>query len=172
MRRPVRLLFVAACLGLLALPGCGPSASTAQPTAPDDIEPVPPELLPAEVMGLEVKVEDITGALAKSKRAFADRAGLFSLRSRDLLMATFQVTRANDPGADNVARFRDSVVTQLGSSRPVPLLVGKDTVYVTTGTKQWVAFWFRDRWLLVLSVRDEYDQRRALLRRMLEVQPS
>lgn len=173
MRRAVRSsALLVAFLSLAAgTAGCSRSSPYAKPTPARDIQPVPADLLPSEVLGLQVQVEDITATLEKSKRAYVDRAGLFSLRSDGLLVGTLQVTRANDPGAENMNRFRDSVVTQLGSSRPVELLAGKDVVYATTGTKQWVAFWFRDRWLLVLSVRDEYDRPRTLLRHMLEVNP-
>ena len=42
---------------------------------------------------------------------------------------------------------------------------------LTTGTKQQISIWFRDRYMFVLSVRDDYLQPRALLRAALEIKP-
>ena len=57
------------------------------------------------------------------------------------------------------------------SSAPRTERLGTDTVYLTTGTKQSIAVWFKDRYLFVLATRADYDEPRTLLRKALEIQP-
>ena len=45
------------------------------------------------------------------------------------------------------------------------------TVYLTTGTKQSIGVWFKDRYLFVLATRADYDEPRTLLRKALEIKP-
>jgi hypothetical protein len=62
------------------------------------------------------------------------------------------------------------VVNQIGATAPRPVRLGHDTVYLTTGTRQSVAVWFKGRYLFVLATRADYEQPRTLLRRALEIQ--
>jgi hypothetical protein len=163
---------VGALGALLVLAGCG-TADVAIPEAtPVKAIAAPQEgFVPADALGLRIAPEDATAALQKGDRAFVDRFGLYSLRREEELMASLQVSRVNGDDPDTIERFRDAVITDIGSSRPREVLVGDEIVYFTTGERQQIAFWFRDRWLFVLSMREELTQRRALLRRMLEIRP-
>lgn len=153
------------------LGGCSTTDPAAKPTPASKIETLPASLLPPRLVGLDVTVEDVSSTIERSRRAFVDQLSLYSLRTDDKLMATVQVSRANDPGEKNVQRFRDSVIGQIGSSQPRSMVVGGQTVYITTGTKQRIAFWFKERFLFVLATRDEFTQRRTLLRELLAVEP-
>jgi len=44
-------------------------------------------------------------------------------------------------------------------------------VWATTGTKQQLFVWFRERHLMVLAVRSDFTQPRTLLREALEIEP-
>lgn len=168
MRRLATAVLAAAVLGAA---GCSETDPAATPTPVSKITTMRPDLLPGTLAGLTVASEDVTDTIKRSRRAFVDRLSLYSLREGDRLMATVQVSRSNDPGAANVQRFRDSVIGQIGSSRPRPMVVGGRTVHVTTGTKQRIAFWFEGRYLFVLATRDEFKHRRTLLRELLAVEP-
>jgi hypothetical protein len=161
---------LAACGALLMLVGsaCGGGA-TASSTPSGKIKQIDPGLIPAEVVGLKVAPEDVSSTVKKSHRAFVEALTIYSMREGDKLMATLQVTRANDPGAKNLKRFRDAVIGQIGSSQPRTMVVQGRNVYVSTGTKQRIAFWFEGRYLFVLATRDEFKFRRTLLREMLAV---
>ena len=163
---------VAAALVALALvtTGCGDDNAAAQGTRAKDIEQLPADLIPGELLGLQTKQEDIGGALASTKRAYLESVGLYSFRREDLLQATLQVSRFNDEADFESGRFRRSVVGQVGGSVPKRVRVGKETVYLTTGTKQTLAMWYRGRNLLILAVREDYQQPRALLREALRIQ--
>ncbi len=127
--------------------------------------------LPADLLGLKVTPENVSADLARVPRAFVDALSLYSMRRDDLVMATLQVSRFN-PGADAAAEtFRRTVVNQIGATAPRPVRLGADTVYLTTGTKQSIAVWFRGRYLFVLATRADYDQPRTLLRQALRIQP-
>ncbi|MGH9040257.1 MAG: hypothetical protein ACRDZ3_08500, partial [Acidimicrobiia bacterium] len=63
------------------------------------------------------------------------------------------------------------VVNQIGSARPRTFRLGKRTVYLTTGTKQSIAVWFKGPHMFVLASRSDYDQPRSLLRAVLEIKP-
>ena len=168
-----RALAAAAAAVALATPlgACAATDPAAEPTPVAKIRTLPPSLLPATMVGLQVKAEDVTETVKRSRRAFVDQLSLYSLRADDKLMATVQVSRSNDPGEENIQRFRNSVIGQIGSSQPRSMVVGGRTVYITTGTKQRIAFWFKGRYLFVLATRDEFTQRRTLLRELLAIEP-
>ncbi len=130
-----------------------------------------PNLVPAEILGLRVAAEDVAASLKDSNRSFADAVGLYSLRTDDLVMATLQVSRLL-PGANvKSSFFRRSIVEQIGSSRSRETRWGEESVWLTTSTKSKVAIWFRGHYIFQLSMRDEYDQPRTLLRELLAVNP-
>ena len=154
----------------MALSGCGDDGAAAEGTRAKDIEQLPADLVPAELLGLQTKQEDIGDALATTKRAYIDSVGLYSFRREDLLQATLQVSRFNDDAEFESPGFRRSVVSQIGGSVPKRVRIGKETVYLTTGTKQTLAMWYRGRNLLILAVREDYEQPRTLLREALRIQ--
>ena len=169
MRTSRRVRLVSCVLALALGAACG-SASSAEEFAAKDVEKFDADLLPSTLHDLSVKVEDI-GPADAVKAPFVDGVGLYSLRDGELLQGTLQVSRFADAADPESARFRQSVVAQIGSSVPKAFRMGSDVVYLTTGKRQSIAVWFRDEYFLVLSTRDQYETPRALLRAALEVRP-
>ena len=171
----MNLRLVGVGLGVLAsalLGGaCGDApTATAEATAARDIEQLPPDLLPSEILGLQVQREDMAEALEGAQLSYVDEVGLYSLRREELLQATVQVSRFNENADAESAEFRRTLLSQVGGSVPKQLVVGDETLYLTTGTKQTIAVFFRDRTMVVLAIRDDYDQPRALTREALALE--
>jgi hypothetical protein len=176
-RRPGAVLAAAAVVAALFC-GCGRSdAARAQPTPGKAVKTLELPGLPADLLGLKVAREDVSEPVSRVDSAFIDGLALYSLRTApsgnggDLVQATLQVSRFN-PGADPTSKkFRETVVNQVGSSKPRAFRLGNRTVYLTTGTKQSIAVWFTGRYMFVLASRADYDQPRTLLRQALELRP-
>ena len=168
---------IAAATLLVPLGACSDdddgAAFADQSLAGEDIEQVEGDLLPSEFLGLKVAKEDVSGALATSKRSYVDATTLYSLRTEDdLLQATLQVSRFTPKSEYESRPFRNSLLNQIGGSRPRSVRVGDDTVYLTTGTKQQLAVWFRGRYMLILATREDYPTPRTLIREALAVKPT
>lgn len=171
-RRSRPLLYGVVVAALLVVPACGDGEEAlAQATPAKQIKQLPPDLVPTEILGLPVTQEDQAETLANAERSYVDAVGLYSLRSEELLQATLQVSRFNENADHRSSGFRSSLLAQIGGSRPKAVRMGKDTVYLTTGTRQRIAVWFRDEYLFILSTRDEFTQPRTLLREALGIQP-
>ena len=170
IRRPLSLL-VALALAAAGLAGCGRSDAAVEPVAGRSVKVLELSSLPAEILGLSVQKEDVAGSVARVSSTFIEALGLWSLRSDDLVQATLQVSRFSDGARYDEADFRQSVVNQIGSARPRTFRLGKRTVYLTTGTKQSIAVWFKGAHLFVLASRSDYDEPRTLLREVLEIKP-
>jgi hypothetical protein len=127
-------------------------------------------IIPSQVLGLEVKAEDISKEVKQARRPYIDSVGLFSLREADLVRATFQISRFNALAKPQDPTFRSSIIGLLGSSKPVRLKVSGETVYATTGTEQSIFVWFKGRAFFVLTAHRQYEFPRTLLRRMVEVE--
>ena len=166
----LRLLGIVA-LAALALAGCTRSDASVAPTPGKAVKALALANLPPDLLGLKLAQEDVSDDLAKVPKAFIDALSLYSLRHNDLVMATLQVSRFNDGADVKAPKFRQTVVNQIGSSAPRTVRLGGDTVYLTTGTKQSIAVWFKDRYLFVLATRADYDEPRTLLRKALEITP-
>lgn len=165
----VRFTVGIAVLGLAS--ACNAPDVSGQATPGTDITPVSNDLLPNELLGLEVTPEDISGTVASEQRSYVEATSLYSLRADELLQATLQVSRFNENADAKDAGFRRSLLSQIGGSRPRAVRVGKDEVYLTSGTKQQLAIWFRGEHLLILATREDFPRPKTLLRRALEVQP-
>jgi len=164
------------CLGAVmaaavALAGCARSDASVEPTPGQAVKALEISNLPADLLGLKLAPEDVTEDLAKVPAAYIDAMSLYSLRKDDLVMATLQVSRFNDGADVKAEKFRQTVVNQIGSTAPRTVRLGGETVYLTTGTKQSIGVWFKDRHLFVLATRADYDEPRTLLRKALEVKP-
>lgn len=155
----------------VALAGCARSDASVQPTPGKAVKALEITGLPADIMGLKLAPEDVGEAVAKVPSAFIDGLSLYSLRKDELVMATLQVSRFNDGADVEDDKFRQTVVNQIGSTAPRTVRLGGETVYLTTGTKQSIGVWFRDRHLFVLATRADYDEPRTLLRKALEIKP-
>jgi hypothetical protein len=158
-------------VGLLSA-ACGDDASADVGASGKDIEQLAPDLVPSELLGLKASQEDMTPSLEGSTGSYVDGVGLWAYRTPDdLLQATLQISRFTEDSRYREASFRLAVVDRIGGSRPRSIRLGDDTVYLTTGSKQQLAVWFRGPYLLVLSTRDDFDHPRTLLREALEIQP-
>lgn len=160
---------VAALVGLLG--ACAEPDVSARGTAGKNIESLATDLLPPDLLGLTVQAEDISGTIASEGETYVEATSLYSLRSDDLLQATLQVSRFNSDADADSPGFRRSLLNQIGGSQPRGVRLGDETIYLTSGTKQQLAVWFRGRHLLVLATREDYPRPKSLLRRALEVQP-
>lgn len=126
--------------------------------------------LPPEIVGLKVEQEKVTDALENFRPSYVESAALYSFRGdKDLVQATLQVARFRDEERNRSASFRNSIMAQFGSTRPRATRMGDVTVYRTTQTKQVVATWFDGLDWYLLSIRDEFDRPRTLMRETLEV---
>ena len=164
------------CLGAVlaaavALAGCTRSDASVKPTPGKAVTALEVPNLPADLLGLKLAPEDVSEDLAKVPSAFIDALSLYSLRKDDLVMATLQVSRFNDGADVKAEKFRQTVVNQIGSTQPRTVRLVDETVYLTTGTKQSIGVWFKDRYLFVLATRADYDEPRTLLRKALEIKP-
>jgi hypothetical protein len=165
-----RRLVAASVLSMLLLGGCG-GAPSASGIPGKDITTLAPELLPAEVLGLQVAHEDVSDAVEHFPETYTDAVSVWSFRSDELLQATLQVSRFRDPSKLHDGTLRRTLVSQVGGARSQTVHVGERTVYLTTGTKQRLAVWFDDRHVFVLAIRDDYLAQRNLLRAVVGVEP-
>lgn len=169
VRRPRRRRLAAFTLGatLLVTGACGDEAA---PLGASKVERFDDTIVPDELFGLRVATEEVGGA-QDIKDPYVEGVGLYSLREGELLQGTLQVSRFSADADAEKPRFRQSVVQQIGSSVPRRYRMADNTVYLTSGKRQTIAVWFRGRYFFVLSMRDEFQQPRSLLREALEVQP-
>jgi outer membrane PBP1 activator LpoA protein len=162
-----------AAIGALALAatltGCGGSSPTG--VAGAAVQPIEASKLPSTVLDLEVHQEDVKNTVAQAKNTYLEAASIFSLRRGNLVMATLQVSRLSDKFKATKTRQKAALADKIGGARSQPFRLGPDTVYLTKGIRQRISVWFRDKYLFVLSSRDDYDQQRGLLRQVLEIHP-
>jgi hypothetical protein len=152
---------------LVLAPACGAEPKKVGATK---VVPFDASIVPAQLAGLAVAPEAIGGA-TEVKNPFVEGVGLYSLRAGELLQGTLQVSRFTADANSEKARFRASVVQQIGSTVPKPYRMGERTVFLSTGKRQSIAVWFEGRYFFVLSTRDDFDRPRALLREALEIKP-
>ena len=171
--RSSRWLTAIAVVAVIGGGGCGDVAATARASSvpPDRIRPMPADLVPARVLDLTAKVEDITPELAKARSTYVEAVSLYSLRRGELLEATLQATTLNGRARVNDVAYRRSFVNSLGGSEPLPLTLGDITVWSTTSNDQRLSVWFRGRHVFVLAVRKDYEHPRKLLRAVLGINP-
>lgn len=155
-------------LALFVLAGAACGNERVSGTAGDEIEQLPPDAVPGELLGLPVTQEDMTETVSRSQDAFIERVGLYSMRRDELLQATLQVSEFRDNAPLDDAGFRSTLVSQIGGTRVQAYRMGEETVYRTTGRKQVISLWFEGRRLYVLSVRDTFESPRTLLRAAIE----
>ena len=170
MRVPRSLGVVALLVATSVVGACGDGGTEARGVQGSAIEKIPPEALPAQIQGLNVRVEDLSKQLALAKDTYVQSAGVFSLRAGELVQATLQVTRFTDDFDYKSAEARAALANRLGGARAEELRLGDDTVYLTQGARQQIALWYRGSYLYVLSTRRDYPTPRALLRDALEVE--
>lgn len=147
------------CL-LVALSGC----SSSNPIKKQEVT-AKSLRIPSQLVGLTVGTEDISRQTASVKNSYADNIGMFSMREGDLLRATLEVAHLNALARPNNKGFQQSIVQLLGGSTPVPLRIGRITIYSTSGNKQTIFAWFNGRGMFVLSIHQDFEFPRTLLRK-------
>jgi hypothetical protein len=160
------LLFVV----LMVSGACSSGGDSFEGSSGKNVKSLSSGLVPT-LNGLTASRENVRKALGSVQRSYVDATSLYSFRTGDVLQATLQVSRFSKEATTDKASFHTQVVGKIGSTVPQAFKVGTDTVYLTTGKRQNIAVWFRDRYLFVLAVREEYDQPRTLLRQALEIRP-
>jgi hypothetical protein len=158
--QPVLRVVLAAAVMTVGVAACGGDDSGG--TGPEDISAFAPDLIPAQVLGLDV---------AGARNTYLDQVSLYSFRADDLLQATLEVARFTESAQVEDPDFRRNIANQVGNALPRELQMGNQTVFVTAGTRQGLAVWFLDDHMFVLATRDDFEQPRALLRALLEVSP-
>lgn len=164
-----RLALIAGALAVV-LAACGGGGGP-KGVAGKRIQSLPAEVVPSQVLGLQVNKEDIDKALAQARRTYLDATSVYSFRDADLLQATLQVSRFTDDARFRSAEFRGTLVNQIGGSTPAPVRLSGREVFLTSGNRQRIAVWFRDRYMFVLATRDEFAEPKTLLRQAMEIQP-
>lgn len=126
--------------------------------------------MPRQVLGLAVKAEDVSKQTKGIKRSYTDSVGLFSFREADLLRASLQVSRLNSLARPKSESFRRSVIQLVGGSTPLKIRANGIDVYTTSGNKQNIFIWFRGKGMFILSVHQDYEFPRTLLRKILTLE--
>jgi hypothetical protein len=166
---------VLAGLAALGAAACGAPSIAHEGTAAKSVKPLALPALPPSLLGLSLKAEENKDVLDRPERTYFDRVSLYSLRApsgpqKDLVQATLQISHFNSSARWRNEKFRSAIVTQLGGSTAQLLRLGHDDVFLTKGQQQTVTVWFRGPHLFILSVRQDFDRPRALLRSALQVQ--
>lgn len=161
MRRSLSILLV---LLAFVVPGCGEGSGKSTGAGTVESSGI---VIPSQLVGLTVKVEDVSGQTKEIKQSYVDSLGMFSMREDELLRATLQVSRLSRIARPQSAGFRRSIVSYLGGSTPIELRVGGTTVYSTSGNKQNIFIWFRERGMFILSVHQDFAFPRTLLRKVV-----
>lgn len=164
--------FIAGVAVLVAVPGgCSSEAPASVPTRRDGgPQEVRPDLVPAQLAGLNATTEDVTGLEKEAgKTSYLASTRLWALRSGERLRATLQISSFvadSEPGNE---RFQATVVAQIAESRWRPRVLGGVRVYVTAANQQPVFIWFRGTSLFVLSIAVDQPTPRSVLRQALEL---
>jgi predicted small secreted protein len=160
--RAAALLLVAA-----SLTACG--GGKVQGTLGRNVKQLDSPAPAPEILGLKAQSEDVSKLISTVSDLYVNAVSIYSLRKDDVVQATLQISRFNAKARPNDPEFRKTLVTNLGGSEGTPTTVGKDTVFITQGTRQRVAVWFRAKTVFILTTRDDYDMPRALLRESLQI---
>jgi hypothetical protein len=159
-------------MALLLLSSCSSSPEVGARGVPGrDLKPLEGVVIPRQVFGMTVQREDVAQALAAASRSYIDATSVYSFRLNAVLQATLQISRLLDAPRYRTTAFRQALVLGLGGSEAVPIRVGRDQIFVTTGTQQRLSVWFRDRYVFILAESDSYNMPRGLLRVALGIQP-
>jgi hypothetical protein len=161
-------LVVATAVGVA---GCGGGDPATKAAEARKIAVLDAKGIPGELNGLKVASEDVSKELKEADRPYLDALALYSLREGDELQATLQVGRFASDATYKRSAFRQSLLGTIGGGAAKKFHVGDSQVYLTTGDRQTIAVWFADRYIYILSSRDDYTRSRSLLRQALEVSP-
>jgi hypothetical protein len=126
--------------------------------------------LPGGLAGLNLQPEHDSSQLANTNLStYVKAVSLYSLRQKDLVKGTLQISEFNNPSKFRSPKFRTTLVNRIANGTPVVVRVGKSIVYLARGVRQSVAVWFNGRYFLVLTTRVDFDRPRTLLRSAVDV---
>jgi hypothetical protein len=127
--------------------------------------------VPKILNGLAVTAEKV-GPPTRAGKQYLDHIDLFSLRRADRqLESTLEFGHFRSEAPVHSLLFQRKIAGQIGLTVPVEQRLQGTTVFVTTAKRLNVAAWFRDRTIFILSIRDDYDSPKALIRAALEITP-
>jgi hypothetical protein len=126
--------------------------------------------IPSQLVGLAVQQEDIGEELKRVDKPYVDSVAIFSLREDRLLQATLQVSRFNRLARPRDADFRSSIIATVGTTRAKTLKVDDKTVYATSAASQSVFVWFTNTGMFVMSISNDFQFARTLVRRTLDLE--
>jgi hypothetical protein len=167
-----RVVGITALAVLLLGAACG--GSNPKGTAASDIKQLPEDELSGTYLGLHPQREDVGGSLSNQEaNAYIDAVGLYSLRNKERLEATLQISKLSSKARPRDVKFQTLVANQIGGTKVQAYVMGGHNVYRSSQRKQSLTSWFAGEYFMILSVRDTYTEPRALLRLLLdEVKPS
>lgn len=152
-RRAVAVVAVLLLAGCAATPADGP------------VEPLPPQVLPATVLGdLTVEPVDVSDDL-DGATSLVEATSLWRVRADGDTVATVQIAtlRADD------ATTEEHLVTQFGAVRPQTLRIGSHRVHVSLSDDRVDSLAVLDGRLLVVSALRSFERRRTLVRAVLDL---
>ena len=156
---------VALTLALVLLAACGGGGDD----APVTVAQLGDDAVPSSILGLRVETEDVTERIENTDKPYVEAVGLFSLRDGKRLEATLQVSTFADDVDPEDETFRQSIVDQIGSTEAKAFRMADEIVYLTASKRQNVAIFFEDSSFVVLSTLETFEQSRALLREVMEL---
>ncbi|MEO7818838.1 MAG: hypothetical protein ABIS18_06815 [Actinomycetota bacterium] len=123
--------------------------------------------IPETILGLGVDQYSVSEQVLLVDRPYVDSVGLFAMREKDLLRATLQVSHLNSVARPRSEAFRRSIINLMGTSTPIEVQVEKTRIFSTSGNRQSLFVWFEKRTFYVLSVHEDYEFPRTLLREVI-----
>jgi hypothetical protein len=169
----LRLSIVASALAVaVAAAGCAHSdKADLKGTSGSQITTLPGDLVPSQVLGMNVTDENVLKTLANTQKSYVNAVSLYGFRKDQLLQATLQISRFNANARYQTDKFRQQILLGVGTAQGETVQVSGVLVYLTLGERQRVFSWFKGPYWFVMSVRDDFTQPRSLLRQLLQINP-
>lgn len=169
--RPTSTLVATVVAAGLVLSGCGGDDDDGKDRALEFVEfqQISSNVLPPTVLDLTVTQEATETPLEAGQETYIEGLGFFSFRREDLLQATLQISSFSDDARPSEESFQRLIASQVSTGgTPSVVRLGEQHVYLTSTGRQTVAVWFdEDENMYVLSIREEYEQPRSLLRNLV-----
>jgi len=171
MTKLARSVLAVAALGVL-VSGCAQASPQVVGVRGPAIAQLEGWIMPTEILGLSVVPEKVAAQLAEiPQKTYVDGVVVYGLRSGTLLEATLQVSHLvkGTPAESN--RFQQTFLAAMNTgSVAVPVSLGGQTVYLSSGTNQTLGSWFRGPMYFVLAIRSDYPLPRTLIRDLVGIQ--
>ena len=128
--------------------------------------------VPRQLRGLRATEETVGPPSKTSGRQYLVEIELYSLRRPDRqLEGTLQIGRFRRGAPAGAIAFQRKIAGQVGTSVPVEQRVGGTTVFVSRAKRLNIVAWFRDSHVFILSMREEYQAPKGLIREALRIEP-